>query len=547
MTQPNTTDQRDPVQRYGLRQARTRRIILGAIVFLLVVWVYWGVFAEVPTDYDDIRDHFKYGSIGSDSAEGIPYWIWYVLPEMFPEHLPDPERYRALPAEERTALAGYAQFGFLHETGRELPIGFTKRRVVVDRVGLNCAVCHVGTVKVTPGMDPTKIYGGEPDYLSPKAKDRVVILGMPAITVDLAGYLKFLLACGTDSRFTDQAVLNAISKKTTLWPIDRFAYKQAVPKVRESLQKKAREFTFLDRNPSSGPGRIDTFNPYKYQYFDFPQDNSIGTADFPSLWNQRPREGMHLHWDGNNTSVFERNLSAAMGAGATPVSVDIPRILRVANWIGSPDPHQPPTPAEMEEARASPTPRRGELPIPKYPFAIDESLAARGQPIYQQYCAACHDWRGAQVGQVVAIDKIGTDRHRLDSFTAEFAFNQNTFGTGQWWRFKNFRKTDGYVNMPLDGLWARAPYLHNGSVPTLHDLLNKSAERPAKFRRGDDEYDPVKVGFRTDRQRADDGRALFPFDTTLKGNGNQGHEGRAYGTELSAGEKTALLEYLKKL
>jgi hypothetical protein len=98
--------------------------------------------------------------------------------------------------------------------------------------------------------------------------------------------------------------------------------------------------------------------------------------------------------------------------------------------------------------------------------------------------------------------------------------------------------------MPLDGLWARAPYLHNGSVPTLGDLLIKPAERPKKFFRGDDEYDPVKVGFRSDRPRCDDGRKLFEFRTDLPGNNNSGHD---YGTDLSADAKKALLEYLKML
>src|SRR5262249_58687956 len=133
--------------------------------------------------------------------------------------------------------------------------------------------------------------------------------------------------------------------------------------------------------------------------------------------------------------------------------------------------------------------------------------------LYRESCAACHDWRGAAVGRVEPIERIGTDPFRLDSFTPEFAFNQNTFGSGQWWRFRHFRKTNGYVNMPLDGLWARAPYLHNGSVPTLRDLLDEAprkpgttetGKRPAGFYRGDDEYDPMEVGFLDDRERGDD-------------------------------------------
>jgi hypothetical protein len=540
-------DRLDPVQAYRRRFVRRVWAIVGALAFLLFVVIYWGIFPEVPTDYADIKDHFKYGSIGSDGEQGIPYWIWRVLPDMFPDHLPEPDRFRSLPAAEQTHQAAYAQFGFLIEAGRDLPIGFSKRRVVVDRVGLNCAVCHVGTVRVTPGMEPAKIYGHEPDYLAPATKERALVLGMPAHTVDLTRYVQFLLACGTDNRFTPEGVLAAIERRTSLGPIDRLVLRQAVPKVRDALEFRKKALAFVEKNPRAGPGRVDTFNPYKYQFFAFPQDDSIGTADFPSLWNQRPREGMQLHWDGNNTSVFERNLSAAMGAGATPVTVDIPRILRVANWIGSPDPHRGLTVEEIEQARLDPVPRAGELPIPKYPFPIDEGLAERGQALYRQYCADCHDWRGKAIGQVDPIDRIGTDPYRLNSFTAEFAFNQNTFGSGQWWRFRHFRKTNGYVNMPLDGIWARAPYLHNGSVPTLHDLLNKSADRPKQFWRGDDEYDPAKVGFRSDRERSADGRALFQFDTALKGNGKQGHEGRPYGTDLPAAEKKALLEYLKKL
>jgi hypothetical protein len=191
------------------------------------------------------------------------------------------------------------------------------------------------------------------------------------------------------------------------------------------------------------------------------------------------------------------------------------------------------------------------MPIPNYPFAVRESLARdRGLPLYQKHCASCHDWSGAEIGRVVGIDAIGTDPHRLDSYTFELAANQYMLGADQWWRFRNFRKTRGYANMPLDGIWARAPYLHNGSVPTLRDLLNRPEDRPRQFYRGDDEYDPVRVGFRHDRERSADGRKLFLFETVepdgtpRRGNGNGGH---LYGTDLSDEDKEALVEYLKML
>ena len=104
------------------------------------------------------------------------------------------------------------------------------------------------------------------------------------------------------------------------------------------------------------------------------------------------------------------------------------------------------------------------------------------------------------------------------------------------WRFTHYRSSHGYANVPLDGVWARGPYLHNGSVPTLAALLSPEDERPARFYRGCDTFDPAQVGF-----VCGDG---FEFDTALPGNGNEGH---GYGTQLSPRERAELLEYLRSL
>ncbi len=166
-------------------------------------------------------------------------------------------------------------------------------------------------------------------------------------------------------------------------------------------------------------------------------------------------------------------------------------------------------------------------------------------------CAHCHgasgdDFTGAYVGKVLPIEDIKTDRYRLDSFTYDVALNLGTPYAGEPYRFKHFRKTFGYANLPLDGLWLRAPYLHNGSVPTLRDLLDPPASRPQWFYRGYDVYDPVKVGFKTD-VREENGWQYYRFDTRddkgfIRGNGNYGHD---YGTQLSADQKNQLVEYLK--
>jgi len=158
---------------------------------------------------------------------------------------------------------------------------------------------------------------------------------------------------------------------------------------------------------------------------------------------------------------------------------------------------------------------------PKYPFPISGQLSAQGEKLYAQYCANCHgrngrDFNGDYVGDIVPIDKIGTDRHRLDSYTEELAAVQNTLYAGYPWRFSHFRKTFGYVNLPLDGVWLRAPYLHNGSVPTLRDLLEPAARRPALFYRGYDVYDPAKVGFVTSVARSEYPRGESEIATPLR-------------------------------
>lgn len=135
----------------------------------------------------------------------------------------------------------------------------------------------------------------------------------------------------------------------------------------------------------------------------------------------------------------------------------------------------------------------------------------------------------------------------MNSYTEKLAGLQLAYGKGYDWEFKSFRKTEGYANSPLDGIWARAPYLHNGSVPTMWDLLTPEAQRnngQTTFYAGHGVYDSENMGFRTDVD-AINGRPSFLFDTTLPGNGNQGHTGERYGTELSDEDKRALIEYLK--
>ncbi|HET8547821.1 MAG TPA: c-type cytochrome, partial [Bryobacteraceae bacterium] len=397
-----------------------------------------------PETHANILDHFKFGSIGAEERAGIPYWIWVVLPEIFPQHLP------------KRPGNGYEKFGFIFESGKPRPIGTSLRNRGVPLVGLNCATCHTGTIRDTPGGPPR------------------VILGMPAHQFDLQSYQRFLFACIRDPGFTAERIVTAIQRvnRDFSW-FDSIVYKLlVVPRTRRQGTELATRFAFFDRRPPQGPGRVDTFNPYKVMFnFDLSADESVGTADLPMLFDQRRREGLWLHWDGNNNAVTERNKSAAIGAGASETSLDLAAMRRIEDWIL-------------------------DLKPPAFPGErIDRAKAAAGRALFEQHCAECHEFGGRRTGQSLSLAEVGTDPERVNSFTAALAKRMNTIGTGRPWKFSHFRKTNGYAVMPLDGVWLRAPFLHNGSVPTLRDLLNEPRERPAVFWRGCDVYDYDAAGF----------------------------------------------------
>ncbi len=449
--------------------------------------------------YGDPAQHFKYGSTGGERNLGFPYWVWKALPRVCDEHLPP---------------GGLESLGFVVEEGRDLPVGMSKRRHLgIDRVFLNCAACHSSTVRTHKDATPK------------------LVLGMPAARLNLMAFEKFMHDCVRDVRFGPDNLIPVMQDMgAPMGALDRYlVYPLAIHIMRDRVIGLLYRLRFFQSQPDWGPGRVDTFGSSKglfnFPFEDLPAREMLGTADFPSVWLQGPRETMQLHWDGNNARVQERNLNASFGTGATPPIIDHDAIEKIQDWLWT-------------------------LQPPAYPFEIDQALAARGRPVYEQYCAACHgrdgrDFSGETVGEVVPIEAIGTDRWRLDSFTPTLARNLWAVYAGyEQYRFRNFRKTWGYANMPLDGLWLRAPYLHNGSVPTVWDLLQPAEQRTATFYRGNDLYHPSRLGFVWD-QSAEGERQYFLFDTSLPGNGNQGHEGEAYGTQLPDADKWALVEYLK--
>ncbi len=197
---------------------------------------------------------------------------------------------------------------------------------------------------------------------------------------------------------------------------------------------------------------------------------------------------------------------------------------------------------------------------PKYPGPINAILAKRGEAVFTQNCAKCHGTYGenwTNPNKLIDLDEIGTDPTRALGITdrAKSHYDQTWFAQETDNEGKKYETSNqhGYVAQPLDGIWATAPYLHNGSVPTLYHLLN-SKSRPAKytrsFRTEDADYDHRRVGWKVTEVQNELPEQAHPmekrkvYDTTKPGRGNRGH---TFGDKLSEEERWSLIEYLKTL
>ncbi len=463
-------------------------------VGVIVGYTAWDrlLHAYPATVFDDPDERFKYGSIGAEQDAGIPYWIFYVLPRVFPDKLPGP--------------GGYASFGVAWEPGEELPIGFSKRRIGFDRVANNCAVCHTASYRVKRDAEPVLVPTG------------------PNHTLDLEAFFRFLVDCAKDPRFNADTMMAEINLAADLDWIDRLIYRYLIiPITRKTLIEREAQFEWIYREdfPEWGRGRDDAMNLTKYFMIRWPMDDSFGPTDMPSVWNlakYRSELGHRMNFAGDSHNAYSVIIDSALGLmGAEPK--DQEDFLGHIDWLVS---------------------YLSSKPAPSYPFAIDEAMAAAGEDIFAANCAQCH--ASERTGTIVALDEIGTDRGRMDTWNEKAAREANAVVDDMGIERKGLveEPLTGYVAQFLDGIWLRAPYLHNGSVPTLYDLLLPPERRPKAFYRGYNVYDPVKVGFVT---VSDEARAAGTLhETRLRANSAQGHD---FGTHLSESQRLALLEYLK--
>jgi mono/diheme cytochrome c family protein len=196
---------------------------------------------------------------------------------------------------------------------------------------------------------------------------------------------------------------------------------------------------------------------------------------------------------------------------------------------------------------------------PRYPYAIDRSLAAQGKALFYSKevgCSRCHgvyDGQGNVRWPGVHAD-VGTDRARLDVVSAGFiaAFNDSPLAAEG-----ALVRSGGYAATPLTGVWANYPYLHNGSVPTLYHLLGPASERPKIFHvMAARRFDRERLGQLLHADRAHDrlseaqrlrrfGNDRDWFNTQRTGCGNGGHD--VWSRIRTDANRRALIEYLKTL
>ncbi len=248
----------------------------------------------------------------------------------------------------------------------------------------------------------------------------------------------------------------------------------------------------------------------------------------PSVWGQNKRKA--AQWTANVPRTFFRNAVAGMGfASNSAKDLNGLYLEVITKYIG-------------------------ELQPPKFIGSIDQAKVARGKMVFENAkCASCHVADHADLPGMPPVMRIGTSTNRMFSSTPGLG----EVVVPQLWAVCSGNKsnatlevtingkvskpcdadpralmlprtaeTTGYPSTPLDGIWVRSPYLHNGSVPTLFHLMAKKQNaslRPARFRTGSPNYDQKLMGWEWSEKTTKNPKAIY--DTSLDGFSNAGHEG----------------------
>jgi hypothetical protein len=506
-------------------------------------------------------------------AEILPY-AWFLALEQQDSATPflDPaniERFRYLPRKPSPS----------NPDG--LPVGWTKGADAAGKewLGLTCAACHTGQL----------------EYTVPETKQTIAIRVDGAPTLADFNLMNYALVAALEATLADAAKFDRFAGavlKTGDSPAARDALRgelqaqTAVLDTRNKINKADVEYGFaridaigfiFNQTMSTLPGIPENAKP------------SDAPASYPFLWGTDQSDvvqwtGFAANFDG--AGVLIRNGGEVIGVyGRVELtkgkeyesSLMIENLGKLENWVR-------------------------ELNSPAWPEGIfpriDTGKAAQGAKLYADACASCHQViardvaiKTAYTAVITPIGELQTDSTELDNMNermyvagiyegkksavvAGAVIPTPTTGlaplinavTGSLLKHgeesikafamehatrtsKSGDNKPGYKGRPLNGIWATAPYLHNGSVPNLYELLLPVEQRSKTFPLGSREYDPVRVGYAMDQPTTAAGYQPFTFDVSLRGNRNTGHEylAKQDGTPFTDEERWQLVEYMKTL
>jgi hypothetical protein len=405
-------------------------------------------------------------------------------------------------------------------------VGRTLPRVAIETANLGCASCHAGVLYDANGIPGQDVW-----------------LGLPNTSLDLDSYVTAVIA----------ALRHAVPQRERLFQVLRELFPEVSDTEIQSLRKWVwpRLVERLDddeaalRFRNGGPGRSNGVEALRMRlHASDSHPPAPAGVSIPFIGNLSLRHALLA--DGIYTRPGEPRfgLRTTEHAGDPAEAAEIVGFFTVPTMGVHPRRAVNAIPPVGQALRflASSEP-------PPFPGVIDVDAAARGERIYAR-CAGCHGEYVREGGRprlrafpnrLSTLEEIGTDPSRAEAVdeTLLRAIERSSLA-----RYIVPHRTGGYVAPPLQAIWATAPYLHNGSVPTLAALMTPE-ERPAKFLVGGHRLDFVRVGVAEQPAHHVPWATSKWFDTSLPGNSNRGHEKEFEG--LSAAEKADLIEFLKEL
>lgn len=404
--------------------------------------------------------------------------------------------------------------------GSGIPYGLFKRQLlkepdtVLGRKGINARVPYALTAFVAP--NGTKVVNGNCLTCHASPFQGEIVIGMGNSFSDyrrnLAGMAK-LMNFGMNLKYKKSA-----APYQAFQPFGKY-FKEMAPHI-ETNQMGANpafrlaEACMMHRDPVD----LTYVKEPNYEMNKYP----IAT-DVPALWHVKKKNA--LYYNGIGRGDFTKLLFQASVLGipdSAAARKAVTHFKDVLAWLQSLEP-------------------------PKYPYPLDQNLVSKGQILFEKNCSNCHGTYGEKEhypNKLVALDEVKTD-----PLYAKYAYSS---GIVEWYNKSWFAQSSpasyfepelAYMAPPLDGVWATAPYLHNGSIPNLEGVLNSQARPTYWSRTGEDAaYDYSRLGWVYQIQEKPEGR--WTFNTDLPGYSNQGHY---FGDGFTLAERKAVLEYLKTL